>query len=925
MTAARNLPAADYRKYPLPAVYLSDMSSTVRHEKPASLTPFHAIYKARKLSGYAYGRDRLVPVFASSDIRVYPYQIAAAQFALRSPHLKGVILCDEGSLGKTYEALLAVTQLWYEGKTAILLVVPTPLLGQWSGVLENSFTVPFQSIDSAAAFDELTAAGFENPFRQDGYILTTYDFAAAKADEIARIQWDVAVFEEAHHVRRLHTGANTTAVALRDAVGDAFKILLTATPMQNSIMDVYGLIRFIDDSVFPDEEQFYQRYFRKPENYPELAGRVSKFCFRTTRPEVETYVKIPQRIPATAEYTLSGKEERLYELLSAYVEREAKAAFPKMDAYDLALMLFRAFSSSTFALGKLLRGVVRRMESLHRADEANRLVAAELAELRQMQALAADIKQNAKAKELLVGLKQGFARLKQLGARQKALIFTENRTTQDFLFNLLDSGPYKGKVLVYNGSRTRDYSIMERFEKDAKILIATDIAAEGFNLEFCSFVVNYDLPYNTLTIEQRINRCHRQGQKSDVVILNFLNKNNFADVRMLQLINKRILQFSGVFGLTGDVIGNFGVDLGRNFSKLLGKARSREEIDRAYNATLSDCERENKDVLHQAEHALFSSFTREVADKVRLTPQYIKDKTEEIENDLWALTAYFFEGKRGYRLDDATRTVSVSPTAEKVFIGTAPRRDEYSMAKKYQPRSGRHTVTGSLSRSILGALFWNGIPDRGSIVVDAAPGMLEAPCTIAFYAVTVKPKRALWGGCPFYAFTGKTRSGRVLDDAECRAIMEFPVVSHTARGPAIGAGNRHLAHNSPEELDGLVFAQGYIDAVLSEGDLAEKEEVERLKARTADRKTALERGLAELRSQVKTAENDLRKGLSGLEKLKLQKQCSALARELKQAEQNLFMQRLHLDRELDERIQELVDHAQLTVEIERQFIITVNS
>lgn len=903
------------------------------------------MYKARKLSAYAYGRDKLVPVFASSDIQIYPYQIAAAQFALRSPYLKGVILCDEGSLGKTYEALLAVTQLWYEGKNHILLVVPTPLLGQWRDVLENSFTVPYHVIDSAAAFDELTATGFENPFDQDGYILTTYDFAAEKSDMAARIQWNVTIFEEAHHLRRFRTGADKTAAALRNAVGDAFKILLTATPMQNSIMDVYGLINFIDDTVFPDEEHFYHRYFRKPENYAELAGRVSKFCFRTTRPEVENYVKIPQRIPVTAEYTLSGKEQRLYDLLSAYVERETKAAFPRMDAYDLALMLFRTFSSSTFALDKLLRGVIRRMEKLGiengklriKEQEAGRSsynsqssipncqFNAEFAELRKMQTLAADIKQSAKAKELLVGLKEGFARLKQLGARQKALIFTENRTTQDFLFKLLDNGPYKGKVLVFNGSRTRDYGIMERFEKDAKILIATDIAAEGFNLEFCSFVVNYDLPYNTLTIEQRINRCHRQGQQSDVVILNFLNRNNFADVRLLQLINKRILQFSGVFGLSDHVIGNFGIDLGSGFSKILGKARSKEEIDRAYNQALTEFEQENKEVLQQAEHSLFSSFTREVTAKVQLTPQYIKDKTEEIENDLWGLTTYFFEGKRGFRLDHASRTVFVSPMAEKAFTGKAIRRNEYSMAKDYRPRSGRHTVTGSLARGIVSELFWRGIPDKGGIVVDAAPGMLEVPCIIAFYLVTVKPKRMYWGGYSFCVFAGRTRAGQDLDDAECRAIMELPVLSHTAHGPTIGDSNRHLAQKSPEDLDRLVSAQVYMDKVLTEGNWAQKEEIERLKARTADKKSALERSIAAIRSQVKAAENDLRRGISGLEKLKLQKQCSALTRELKQAEQNLFMQRLQLDSELDEQIQELVDNAQLTAEIERHFIIQVTS
>ena len=164
----------------------------------------------------------------------------------------------------------------------------------------------------------------------------------------------------------------------------------------------------------------------------------------------------------------------------------------------------------------------------------------------------------------------------------------------------------------------------------------------------------------------------------------------------------------------------------------------------------------------------------------------------------------------------------------------------------------------------------------------------------------------------------------MLNDEECRAIMEFPVLSHAAHGPAIGNANRHLAHQGPEDLDRLVSTQVFIDRVLTESDSAEKEEIERLKSGTADKKAGLERGIAALRSQVKAVENDLRKGLSGLEKLKLQKRCSKLTRELKQAEEHLFMQRLQLDKELDEQIQELVINAQLTAEIQREFIITVN-
>ena len=128
-------------------------------------TPFHAMYAARQLAEFSNGADRLILAYASSDIEIYPYQIAAAMFALHSPYLKGAVLADEGSLGKTYESLLVISQLYFEGRDRILVVVPTPLLQQWAEILENRFSVPF-------------------------------------------------------------------VIALKEAVGDAFKLLLTATPMQ---------------------------------------------------------------------------------------------------------------------------------------------------------------------------------------------------------------------------------------------------------------------------------------------------------------------------------------------------------------------------------------------------------------------------------------------------------------------------------------------------------------------------------------------------------------------------------------------------------------------------------------------------------------------------------------------------------------------
>lgn len=883
-----------------------------------SLSPFHALYKAHKLSNYAFGQDRLTAVFASSNIEVYPYQIAAARFALRSPYLKGVILCDEGSLGKTYEALLIISQLWYEGKDRLLLVVPTPLLYQWRETIDKSFSVPCFALDLATVHD-VSYNGDGNPFLQDGIVLTTYDIAAQNVEYIAKVQWDAVVFEEAHHLRRIYADTNKTAAVLKNAVGRAFKILLTATPMQNSIMDLYGLIHVIDETVFPDEKAFYERYFRKPENYPELADRVGPFCFRTTRQEVTNYVKIPDRIPITAEFTLTPKEQELYDLLDRYVQKGSRVAFPNMDQYDLALLFFRTFSSSTFALDKLLRGVIRRMESSAEIKSAH--IAAELSELHHMQTLASCIKQNAKATELLAGLKQGFARLKELGAKQKALIFTENRATQDFLFSLLDNGPYKGRVLTYHGGKTREYSIMKRFQDEAKILISTDIGAEGFNLEFCSFVINYDLPYNTLTLEQRINRCHRQGQQSDVIILNFLNRNNFADVRTLELINKRILQFSGIFGMSDTVIGNFSNDSEGNFSNMLAKARTRQEIEQTHQSTLERFEAQNKELVSRAEHSLFTSFTRDIAEKVYITPRYIEAKTKEIEDDLWYVTRWFFAGKQGFRLDDATRTVTVTHLPPpKVFTGKALRRMEYGMAKDYQPRSGRHTVTGSLARGIFGEMFWRGIPESGSLVVDAD---IE-PCELALYEVRVRPKGNFWGGYAFYPLTGETRSGRVLSHDECAALMALPVRDFSVRCEPVGKRNRHLRPAVEHKLDRLISGDDFIRKVLTETDSAEKEAVNALKNKAAERKVELMRRLEGLRFQVKTARAALDKELSRMERLSLQRRCSRLTAELRRAEQQLSAQHRQLDTELEEHIQELLADAQLAATMERLFVVQVS-
>lgn len=708
------------------------------------VSSFHAYYTARQLSSLTYGNDKLLPTLASSNMEIYPYQLAAALFALRSPYLKGVVLCDEGGLGKTFEALLIVVQKWYEGRERILLTVPTHLIGQWKEVLEDYFTIPAFFIDSEQVWEAELKSGSANPFSQRGIVVTTYDFANAKNDALRDIAWDTTVFDEADALCHIYTGENKMATALKEAVADAYKILVTPTPILTDIRDIYGLIYFIDETALPDIDSFYERYFRKPENYSELYERVSKYCFRTLRSQVSSYVKLPRRIPIMAYYEPTAVEQELYNLVDTYLKKPVKIAYPQMDIYDLTLRFTRTLSSSTTAMTKLLEGVIERLKKQERTP----VVDAELAEFERMAEVGRDIKSTAKGENLLAALHIGFAELKKLGAKKKALIFTESLTTQQYLFRLLTEHGYK--ALTFHGGKSRELTaIKNRFRDEADILITTDLAAKGPNFEFCSFVINYDLPYNTLTLDQRINRCHRKGQQSDVIVLSFINPNNYDDVRTLELINKRVLQFDRIFGMSDDVVGNFGADIGTDFRGLIASARTKKEIERVFQEAMSRHDEENKALSQQAEDMLFTSFSKEVADGVTITSQYIEDKSCELNAALWDVACWFFDRynadhENGFAIDVQNHTITLQTPDEQptlFYYWTGSHNKPYSslkaygMGDDYSPKSGRITLSSIIGRGILHELA---CPDNGRIVLDKLP----EPCTVALYSVSVYDSNA---------------------------------------------------------------------------------------------------------------------------------------------------------------------------------------
>lgn len=231
-------------------------------------TPFHAYYTARILDSLQ-DDDKFIPSFASSDIKVYPYQVGAALFATRSPYSKGVVLMDESGLGKSTEAMLVVTQKWYEGKTRSIIFVPNAdLLVQWERLIESKYSIPFVTIANAT---QLSDVG--NTFEQDAVVLTTFDFAVQCAEQIQKIIWDIAVFEEASLLAAVYKDDNKQARELKRITEGSFKLLLTGTPIEKNMI----LLETVDTRfdkikriaiIFVKLNEFLDRFFVQHIIYP---------------------------------------------------------------------------------------------------------------------------------------------------------------------------------------------------------------------------------------------------------------------------------------------------------------------------------------------------------------------------------------------------------------------------------------------------------------------------------------------------------------------------------------------------------------------------------------------------------------------------------------------------------------------------------
>jgi hypothetical protein len=451
------------------------------------------------------------------------------------------------------------------------------------------------------------------------------------------------------------------------------------------------------------------------DDFNDLKERLRPICKRTLRKQVLEYVNYTDRHALVQEFVPSQEEQRLYDLVSEYLQQPTLYALPASQRSLMTLILRKLLASSTYAISGTLDGLAFKLESAAKQAEAvdsppEELVEnleefdeladewepdegeetgddkpkftpeqitqmrGEMAKLREFHALAKSIARNSKGEVLLTALRRGFtaAAEAQQGTnaatlQQKALIFTESRRTQEYLFRVLEQTEFAGKVMLFNGTNNDAGSkeiyrrwleknqgtdrvsgspgadmraaLVEHFRDEAAIMIATEAAAEGINLQFCNLVVNYDLPWNPQRIEQRIGRCHRYGQKFDVVVVNFLNKNNAADQRVYELLADKFRLFNGVFGASDEVLGavESGVDFEKRIAGIYQKCRSPQQIQFEFDQLQQELDSQIAEGQRDAREKLLDNFDQEVVEKVRIQSSGLLDRFNE---RLWTLTRY---------------------------------------------------------------------------------------------------------------------------------------------------------------------------------------------------------------------------------------------------------------------------------------------
>lgn len=562
-----------------------------------------------------------------TNIEINPHQINAFCAAIQALKTGGIVLADEVGLGKTIEAGLTLKYVLDSGAKRVLIALPATLRKQWEIELEEKFGLESTILDRFTVESEPT--GWKTWLEDKSkvrIVLASYDYSSKLMKRFPNVKWDFIIIDEAHNLRNVFHGTKR-AKRLYDLSQGIPKILLTATPLQNTLSDLHGLISFIDPRIFGSEKVFNKRFI-EGEDYAELKRELIPVLYRTLRRDVGKYMDFKKRECRTIDFVLSPDEVELYMRVNNFLKRDALYSIPNANKGLIVLVIRKLLASSSYALIETFEVLKRRLEKLYEGtksanaqdgfdlfwefvedeiDESGfeeiddedtafqkQQIQAEIDEVNAIIETASRIQSNAKIKALKTAIHTAFEYQEKQGIPQKVVVFTESKRTQKYIASeLRKDGFDEDDILLFNGdfndAMTKEiyrawkvknfgktnygrgveykHAIVDYFKEHSRILIVTDAGSEGLNLQFCNTVINYDLPWNPQKIEQRIGRCHRYGQKHDVVAINLLNTGNEADRRVYEILSKKFELFDGVFGASDIALG--ALESGSSFEKTI--------------------------------------------------------------------------------------------------------------------------------------------------------------------------------------------------------------------------------------------------------------------------------------------------------------------------------------------------------------------
>lgn len=817
------------------------------------ITDYQSKYYAHELQR-SYANDhvgKLAGLLFDAQVEPKPHQIDAALFALQTPFLKGVILADEVGLGKTIEAGIVISQFWAERKRKVLIIAPSSLRQQWSQELLEKFHIPSTLIDAQSIKSYKKEHG-KSPLQSDGVFICSYEFANSNVAMLSG-GWDLTVADEAHKLRNYWTGRAKVAVSIAEIFKWSQKVLLlTATPLQNKLEELYGLVSVFDPKYFYSLDAFKERYVKNRDDalYDDLSDRVRQISKRTLRRDAEKYIQYTKRIPHTVAFESSPEEKRLYDLVNSYLQRDDLFAFAKSQKHLSALILRKRLGSSTYAVASTLENIANRLAdelaSGRRRDNRGGLfvddeltddeieefgevsegtstqleqsdtqrMRAEITELREYAALARSIKINQKAVKLRDALEQGFDKLKEIGAPEKAIIFTDSTKTQEYIAKTLHEYGYDDGLVLFNGSNTspesnkiyhdwleknketdlitgivsadRRKALVDYFRDQGRIMIATEAAAEGINLQFCSMIVNYDLPWNPQRVEQRIGRCHRFGQKYNVVVVNFSNKGNLAEERILELLANKFHLFESVFGASDQVLGAIedGLDFEKQIADILNRCTTAADIERGFKELEEKYATEISEEMKTAKSKVFDNLDPHVQDRLK---QYDKQSGEVLntfERLLLAVTKHELDDIADFNQDG------------KVFVLNEPPSNDIAKGKYYfktEPIDGarQYRYSGDLAKHVIKQALGHECPQRKlTFSVDTSRATTSVK-SLKGQSGTMLVKKVTFGmkakhddvSESYMLAAAITDDGKVLDEEYVRDILDLRCVDTTACSP----------------------------------------------------------------------------------------------------------------------------------------------